>query len=808
MHTVVQDIRFLVRAATRRPGVYGLALLTCALGVGTTTGMFSVVDTVLWRPLPYPGVDRIASVYLTRPKYRNDPAYASTWQRGLWSYPEYAEWRGSQSVFEDAAVYVSFAQTVTGPGETQRIPVGAASAMLFPMLGASPVIGRGFTESDAEDGEGHVVVLSHAFWMFRFGGDRAVIGREIRLEDEPYTIVGVLPDWFSLTDVTADLWTMIGGPPDESEREGHGYHMIARLKPGVSPERAEQETGRLVSGLWEVHSDRHDALVVPRQADMTREVRTPLKMLMVASLLLLAVSCVTVASLVLGLGIDREHELAVRSAIGAERGRIVRQLLTESFALAAAGGVAGTAIAFAVTTALIMIAPPGVPRLSDVSIDVRVLVFAMFTSMIVGMIVGLVPALFLTRGQLAERMRRQRVTTTRRLHAALVVAQLALACVLLIGAGLLARTMVKLDHVDPGFDASNVLTLRIQVPWRRLFQIDEFDGARYDQVFDRVRDAIAAVPGVEAVGLTRILPFAGDFFTNPILPEGYTLEPGESITGERIYASPNYIDLMHMRLLEGRTFTDADDRLDAPRVAIVTENLAHRFWPGGSAVGHTIRFFAGTVTIVGVVADIRDHTLTSAQDYYRYFMPRRQTTGEGGSFVIRVRPGIDPTSIAPAVRQRVWSVYPEIPILSIETLRARLSDSVAEQRYRARLIRVFAALAAVFGIVGVYGVTSRGVAARSREIGIRMVLGERRSGIVRLVLRQGLLLALMGSVIGLIVGVFSSRVLAAFLFETPTADPVTLVSVAIGLALLSLLACIGPSRRAASVDPMVAMRTE
>jgi len=805
MDTVVRDIRFAIRAATRRPGAYALALVACALGIGATTGMFSVVDGVLWRSLPYPDADRIVSVYLTNPQWKEDADLNAYWRRAWWSYPEYVEWRGLQNVFEQAAAYRESRSTITGSGEPQRIPVGRVSPELFPMLGTSPVVGRVFNESDGEDASANVVILSNGFWKSHFGGDRGVVGSEIRLDNSPYTVVGVLPERFSLADMSADVWMVIGGPPDERRRQDHSLRVVARLKPGVSAARAEEETAGLLSGVSSDHTKKHGAFVIGRQEDETWQVRTPLEILLGASLLLLAVSCVTVASLMLGISMDREHELAVRSAIGAGRGRVVRQLVTESLVLSAASCTAGVAIALVLTKALVLLAPPGIPRLDDVSVDSRALLFATIASTLVGIAFGLVPALSVTKGQLVERMRRHRVTASRRLHATLVVAQLALACMLLIGAGLLARTLVKLDHVDPGFDATDVLTLRVDVPFRRFYEGDEFNSVAYDQVFDQLREAAAALPGVQATGLTTILPYADDNANNVIEPEGYVPQEGERIIAQRYYVSPNYMDLMRMRLVDGRYFTDADNRPDVAPVTIVTENVARRFWPGESAVGHTIRFYGGTLTIVGVIADIRDRTLLSAEDY-RQFMPRGQQPGSGGSFVIRLRPGTDPASVVPILRRRVWSIEPDAPITSTAMLRERISDSLVEQRYRARLIWVFAATAGVFAVLGVYGVTSRSVASRTREIGIRIVLGERH--IVRLVLRQGLLLAAAGAVIGLVAGGLASRVLSSFLFETEPTDPVTLGSVALGLALLSLIASIGPSRRAAGVDPIVAIRTE
>jgi predicted permease len=414
-------------------------------------------------------------------------------------------------------------------------------------------------------------------------------------------------------------------------------------------------------------------------------------------------------------------------------------------------------------------------------------------------------------------MRGTRVTSQRhRLHGALVLAQLALAAVLLVGGGLLSRTLANLDAVDPGFRADGILTVRVAPPFERFLagrqgmlvgEAGEFDAAGYDRYHADLAAALAAVPGVQGVARTSILPFSGDRSNNDIEPEGYVPAPGEKLLAERNIVSANYMDLVGMRLLEGRGFSAADDRADAAPVLMVTQNLARHYWPGASAVGRQIKFFRGTFTVIGVIADVRDRALDIAEEE-RMYIPAGQWSGIGGSYVLRASPGVDPASLAAAVREQIRGVDPDLPVTSILALRDRIESSLAEYRYRARLMSAFALLALLFAALGIYGVTRRAVASRTREIGIRMALGARRTGVVGMVIRQGAVLALLGGLLGVLAGVAAGRALATFVYGVGTADPVTLLAVALGLPLFGVLASLAPSLRAARVDPVVALRGE
>ncbi len=805
-----QDLRFAGRAAARRPGPYLLALFTCAVGIGASSAMFSITDTVLLRPLPYPDADRVVSVYPTIPAWRGHPTLGSVWDRASWSYPEFEDWRTEQTVFAQAAVYGTGAVALSGKGEPARIDIAAASSGLFAMLGAPPLLGRDIADADGAEGSSPVVVLTWGFWQTHFGGDRDVIGKELRLNDAPYVIVGVLPARFQLTGVDAELWLSITGS-DRDNRDDHSLYMLARLAPGVTLARANQETERILRALSAKHGPGnnivHGANVVPRLADATRKVRTPLLILMAAAVLLLVVACVNVAALLLGLGIDREQELVVRGAIGAGRGRLVAQLLTESLLLALVSGAAGVLVAWLATKALVLLAPPGVPRMGDVRLDGRVLGFAALVSALVGVAFGLVPALSLTGRSLAGRLRGARTTHTRHwLHGTLVASQLALSTILLLGAGLLLRTLLELAAVDPGFDPGGVLGVRVSPVFSQFMVGGKFDRARYDQLFARIGDALAATPGVQATAITSTLPFGGNRANNDFEAEGYAASPGELMAAERNFVSGNYMSLMRMRLIEGRLFNDSDDRIDAAPVAIITQNLARRYYPDG-AVGRHFKFWAGDFLIVGVVGDVRDRQL-DVGDEMRFYIPRGERPGQGGSFVLRLESGVRAAALTPLLRERIWSVDPDVPITSIVPLTERIADSLVEQRYRARLMGVFAALSVLFAFLGIYGVTSRSVASRRREIGIRMALGERKTSVMGLVIGQGVRLAVSGVMIGLLGGAASSRVLRAFLYGTSPLDPLTLALVGASLTTLAVLASFAPSLRAASVDPMTALRMD
>jgi predicted permease len=807
---LLQDVRFAVRNIARRPAAMLLAVFTLAVGIGTSSAMFSVVDTVLLRPLPYPHADRVVSVYPTIPEWREHQTLSSIWNRASWAYPEFVEWRESQTTFDIGAVITGGAETLTGTGDPERISTGRASWELFSILGVSPALGRLFTpEDDNRSGE-RVTLLSAEFWRSRFGADPEVVGRTVRLSDELHTVIGVLPDGFEVAGYQAVLWTPVGGPADEGQRGNHNLKMIARLRDGVPIERAQAETAQSLLSQPEPDHITHGANVVPRLQDLTRNSRAPLLILVGSSLLLLVVACGNVAALLLGVGIEREQELAVRGALGAGRSRLMGQLLTESVVLAVMGGIVGIVLAGVATEVVVRFAAANTPRLDEIALDGRVLAFAVVVSGLSGLLLGLMPALSFSRTNLVRSLHASRTPSVAksRLQAAVVAGEMALATVLLVGAGLLTRTLIQLNNVDPGFRAEGLASVLVSPDYDRFDAIDDESAsdAAVNAYFGEIRDELAAIPGVEDVAITTSSPFGQSRSNNYVTLEGYEPAEGELLIAERYFVSANYHEVLGTRLLEGRGFVSADDRSDAAPVALVNEELARHAWPGESAVGKRLSFWDGEdFIIVGVVEDIRDRNLSESSGL-QYYVPRQQMGGTFGSFVMRA--GGDLSAIMALVRDRVWSVDPDLPVRSVLPMSERMRDSLAQQRLGAQLMLAFSGVAIFLALLGVYGVTARTVAWRTREMGIRVALGAEQSRVMALILRQGVRLALVGTGVGLAVSLVATRVLESALYGTEPTDPLTLLLVAVSVGVMSLVASLPSSIKATRVDPMVALRAE
>jgi putative ABC transport system permease protein len=806
---LLQDVRFAWRNIARRPAAMLLAMFTLAVGIGASSTMFSVVDTVLIRPLPYPDPDRVVSVYPTIPEWRGNVSLGAIWDRASWSYPEFVDWRQRQTSFEMGAVIGGGAATLIGAGEPERIFTGRVSWELFVILGVSPALGRLFTpEDDNRSGE-RVVLLSAEFWRTRFGADPDVVGRTIRLSDRVHTVIGVLPDGFRAAGYDADLWTPVGGPADESERGNHDLKMIARLKDGVSTEQAQAETAQSLLSQPEPDHIVHGANVVPLLQDVTRTARAPVLILASSSFLLLVVACGNVAALLLGVGIEREQELAVRGALGAGRGRLIGQLLTESVVLAVLGGIVGVVLAGVATDLVVRIAPPDTPRLDEVGLNGRMVGFGVVMSVLSGLLLGLMPALSFSRMSLVRSMQASRTPSVAksRLQAAVVAGEMAVATVLLVGAGLLTRTLIQLNNVDPGFRAEGLASVFVAVDYRRFTAIedDAAENAAVDAYFGEIRDALAAIPGVQDVAIASSSPFGRGRSNNHIELEGYEPAEGEVLVSERYFVSANYLGVLQTPLLEGRHFTAADDRPEAPPVVLVNQELARHAWPGESAVGKRLSFWGGDFTIVGVVADIRDRDLSESAGL-QYYVPRRKMGGQFGAFVIRA--GGDLSTVLAQVRERIWSVDPDLPVLSVLPLQERMRESLAQQRLGAQLMLGFSGVAVFLALLGVYGVTARTVARRTREMGIRVALGAEQSRVMAMILRQGVRLAFIGTGLGLVLSFGVMRVLESALYGTEPTDPLTLVLVAASVGVMSLVASLPSSIRATRVDPMVALRAE
>jgi predicted permease len=805
---LIQDVRFALRNIARRPAAMSLAVFTIAIGIGASSAMFSVVDTVLLRPLPYPDPERVVSVYPTIPEWRGHQSLGHVWDRASWSYPEFAEWKQRQTSFEIGAVISGGAETLTGAGEPERINTGRASWELFSILGVSPALGRLFTaEDDNRTGE-RVTLLSAEFWRNRFGADSDVVGSTIRLSNNLHTVVGVLPDGFEVAGYQAVLWTPVGGPPDETQRGNHNLKMIARLRDGAAIERAQAETAQSLLAQPEPDHVVHGANVLPLLEDITQDARAPLFIFVASSLLVLVVACGNVAALLLGVGIEREQELAVRGALGAGRGRLAGQLLTESVVLAVLGGVVGIAVAGVAIEIIVSMAPADAHRIDQVGIDGRVLGFGVVMSGLSGLLLGLMPALSFSRTSIVRSMQASRApgVAKSRLQSAVVAGEMAVATVLLVGAGLLTRSLMELNAVEPGFQAEGLASVLVSPDYGRFDADDEAaEDAAVDAYFGEIRAELAAIPGVDDVAISSSSPFGRSRSNNFIELEGYEPADGELLIGERYFVSDNYVNVLQTRLLEGRHFTVADDRPDAAPVAMINEPLARHAWPGESAVGKRLSFWAGDFTIVGVVEEVRDRSLSSSS-VFQYYVPRQRMGGRGGSFVIRA--GGDLAAVIALVRDRIWSVDPDLPVRSVLPLRERMQQSLAEQRLSAQLMLAFSGVAIFLALLGVYGVTARTVAWRTREVGIRVALGAEQSRVMGMILRHGVRLALIGTGIGLVLSFGIMRVLESALYGTAPTDPLTLVLVAVSVGVMSLVASLPSSIRATRVDPMVALRAE
>jgi predicted permease len=817
LETLRQDIAFAARGFMRRWTFSLLVVLTFGLGIGATTAMYSVVDAVLLRPIDAPEPERIASIYSTIPAWRTSDRLSAFWDRGTFSWPAYIEYKKRQQSFAEVAGYTTSSTTITGDGAPELIGVGLATPELFSILGVRPYLGRFFTPDDPTT----TVILSHAFWRSRFGGDANVIGRPVKLGPRNSTIIGVLPPGFEMTRfwknasvIDAPVWRPIVPTPGDGNYSADNSFLsvIGRLRYGISIAQANDETARLIPAVMPDTKYPRGGRVVPRIEDQSGEFREPLLILIGASVLLLIAACTSVATMLLGAGMDRQAELSVRAALGAGRGRLVRQLVTEGILFGVAGGLLGMALASGLLKFLLLLAPPGTPGLAGAAIDARVLLIAFGISIVFALLFTIAPALVLSRVNIANVASSARsVAGTRgRLQQILIVGELTLATTLLVGAGLLTRTMQRLETVDPGFRPDGLLTVRIVQPPSARFRVEGDSSARgvnerMSAYYGQLVGALRAIPGVEDVTVANILPFSGDAGSNDVDPEGVTRQPGESMDAERRPISANYIGLMKMRMVAGRDFVEADDRPDAVRVVIVNEGLVRRFWPGQSVVGKRLGFWNQQWTVVGVVHDAREFDLRG-ETGPKFYVPAKRLNQQTGSFVIRTR--VDPSAIAQSIRPTLWSIDANLPITQIATMRERMGNSVVEQRYRMRLMLAISGLAIVFAITGVYGVLSRSVARRRRELGIRSALGALRRDVMLLLLKQGLVLGVIGVGAGLVVGYFGARVLESMLYETSRNDPITLAAITTLVLGLTVIAAWYPARRAARVDPMEVLRAE
>ncbi|MEJ7811393.1 MAG: ABC transporter permease [Gemmatimonadaceae bacterium] len=805
MNQLLLDLRYAVRTLRKSPGFTLVAALTLALGIGANTAIFSVVNAVLLRPLPYGEPERLVMAYGKHTQIGREVA----------SMPDFLDWRAESRGFEALAARAGASYNLTGTGEPERLTGARITANFFRTLRVTPALGRAFLPEEETRAGSRVAILSYGFWQQRFGARPSIIGETIALSGLPFTVVGIAPRDFR-AGPEADVWTPLVTDTTLGRRSDF-LTVIGRLKPGVTIERAQGELVSLMARLAEQYPQTNvgwSAELVPLKDEIVGNVRAALLVFMGAVGLVLLIACANVANLTLARAAVRSREIAIRSALGAGRGRLVRQLLTESLLLALLGGALGLVLALWGTDALRTARPALIPRLDEVGLDARVLGFTLLASLATGALFGVVPALQLARGDLQSSLRSGGRTMSggtglASLRGLLVLGEVALSLMLLVGAGLLLRSFDRLQREDPGFDPRNVLTVSVGLP-----------RARYPQLpvqtafWARLEEQMARVPGVQAVGLTSAPPLAGSAYLS-FLIDGRPVPAPEAVQDVQPFvATPGLFRVLRIPLLHGRAFAESD-ATGAPRVAVVNREMARRYWPNASPIGSRITLgnpadSTSWVTVVGVVGDTRQERLNE-KPYPQMYTPLAQS---GGRFMVLAArtsgsgAAGDPLALAGAVRQAVKALDAELPLYDVMSLEERVSRSVAQPRISMVLLAIFAGAAMVLAALGIYGLMSFSVAQRTREIGLRMALGARPERVLALVVRQGMTPALAGIAVGLLGAWAASRVIATLLYGVSATDPATYGGVALFLALVALVATYVPARRAARVDPLVAMRSE
>ncbi|HWS54894.1 MAG TPA: ABC transporter permease [Pyrinomonadaceae bacterium] len=808
MGDLSQDLRYGLRVLVKNPGFTAVAVVALALGIGANSAIFSVVNAVLLRPLPYKDPGRLVMVWednTSKGYPRDTPAPAN-----------FVDWRDQSQVFEGVAALAHESFNLTGAGEPERLDGRRVSAGLFPMLGVEPQLGRAFTPEEDQPGGARAVVLSHGLWQRRFGSDPKVIGTALTLNGTSHTVVGVMPQGFEIPGHTGradELIVPIAFTQQEAaSRSRHFLMVLARLKPGVTLEQAQAEMNTIAARLQQQYPNTNTgvgAAVVSLHEQMVGDIRPALLVLLGAVGFVLLVACANVANLLLARAAARQKEIALRVALGASRARLIRQFLTESILLAALGGVVGLLLSVWGVNLLKAFIPEGISQAKAIAIDAKVLGFTLLISLLTGLIFGLAPATQASSFNLNETLKeggRDSATGGRgnRIRSLLVVAEVAVSLVLLIGAGLLINSFLRLRSVDPGFRADNLLTMRVVLP-----DLKYPDQARRSAFYAEVVRRVGALPGVQSAAVTNWIPLVRQGDSMGISVEGQPDPgPGQNPSVVTRVVSPDYFRTMGMRLTQGRGFGE-QDKPDAPPVVIVSEAMARRFWPNQDPLGKRIKsgsLSAPTpwVEVVGVVNDVRQFEL-NAEPRPQMYVPYEQPVFFRPSNLV-VRTEVEPGSLAATVRQTVWEVDKDQPVSNISTMEEVLSDSIARQRFSMLLLAVFAGVALLLAAVGIYGVMSYTVAQRTHEIGIRMALGAQKRDVLKLAVGQGLKLVLVGVVIGLVASLALTRVMSSLLFGVSATDPATLVVISLVLIGVALLASYIPARRAAKVDPMIALR--
>jgi predicted permease len=815
MRNILQDLRQGFRSLRKNVGFTIVTVVVLALGIGANTAISSIVNAALLRPLPFPEPDRLMRIWHTPPQksFPGIPNFAV-------SAANYEDWEKQNHVFESMTIYSGKTFNLTGAGEPERVFAAAVSPRFFSTLRVRPFLGRDFTGEEHLTGHGDAVILSYGFWKSHFGGNPSVVGTNLKLNDKTYLIAGVMPKDMR-SPGWAQLWTPMAWTDQERAVRGeHHYSVIARLKPGATKQEAQAELNTISSRLEQQYPEDDKgwgAVVLPLQQDMVSDIRTALLVLFGAVAAVLLIACSNVANLVMAKTFERRKEIAIRSALGASRSRLLSRILAETSIMALAGGLLGLIVAFFGIRFMSAYLANQLPKQMQVELDLRVLLFTLVISVLTGILAGLLPALRLSRGDVNDALKQGLGRTDsaaggQRTRNGLVVCEVALSLVLLVTAGLMIRTLGNLHSVDPGFDAQSVATMSISVPGTK-FPTVEQQVSFYDRVLERVR----ALPGMQAAGLIDDLPMAGGGSHQPIAVEGQpTLPLSEQPEVDVRNITPGYMSAMRIAVLRGRDF-NGSDIAGRPPVVLISESIARRFWPNQDPIGRhiTLSFLPGIGReVIGVVKDVKIDALDQTRPNESLYWPVAQITvpdkTEWHSFGMSLvaRANGDPNNLVTSIVRAIHQVDPDRPVTDVKTMQDVVAESLTPQRFNMFLLSGFAGLALLLAAVGIYSVLAYSVRQRVREIGVRMALGAQLRDVLQMVILQGMKPTVLGLLIGITISLISARLLASLVFGISTRDVLTYLTVSFLLASVGLMATLIPAWRATRVDPMKTLRDE
>jgi len=801
-----QDVRYALRVLRKNPGFTSIAVITLALGIGVNTAIFSLVDGILLRPLPYAQPERLVRVVQSQRQLGLD-----TWNL---SQATFATLRDNNQSLEVVAAYSTSGANLTGNGEPERVSMGTGSADFFKVLGVSPLLGRGFRAGEDAPGNNNVCVLSYGFWQRRFGGDPNIVGNSLELNGTPTEVIGVMLAGFSFPRAEIQMWVPLA--LNTARTAPYFLRAIGRLKPGVSPQESEAETTAILLNYARQRPDTSEGRYSPDQGSALKTIVTPLKEAMVGSTqkpliillcavgLVLLIACANVANLLLARAMARVREIAVRFALGASSSRVARQLLTESLVLAMIGAAVGVLLAWVGVRMLDKMPIEGIPRIDVVTVDGRVLGFTAGLALLTGLLFGLMPALRAYRMGMVAAMHEggRGGTANRRSNSVLVAAQFALSFVLLIGAGLLLKSFQRLQSVEVGFNPEKLLTMVVALPAKKYSKPQQSI-----QFYESLADQLRGMPGVREAGVTTNIPFVGDDNTDNFIVEGHEPKTGDqAVQAQLVSITPGYLQTMGIPFIRGRDFLETDNG-DSQQVAIIDQTLARMYWPDGDALGKRVETTGDMqwMSIVGVVGSIKQDTFADEAQPHIY-APIAQSNALLAKLVVRT--DVPPTTIVSAIRSEVSALDPNVPLYSIRTMQEVMDRTLNSQRLTNLLLTSFAVLALLVAAVGIYGTMSLYVGSRKTEFGIRLALGASPAILLRSVLGEGMLLIGSGVGVGLAGALALTRTIASLLFQVSPTDPVIFTGVAFLLVLVALVACFVPARRASQVDPMTALRCE